>query len=530
VVEGYAEHIFRKEQIPLAQYREEVVAKFNPTEFDADEWVRIAQAAGMKYMVITAKHHDGFAMWPSKVNDYNIKDATPFGRDPMRELRDACKRAGLLFGFYYSHAQDWSHPYGQRNEWDFDHPQPNARRWWEKPEWADYVKKSWQYVNEKSIPQMEELIEWYDPDIMWFDTHAWLPPEITRVIVEKARELKPDMIINSRGTPGIFDYKSTNDRPEYFHRTDGYWEAIPTTNNSYGYHAHDKSYKPPSFFIKLLARAAGRGGNLLMNVGPMGNGKIDPTDVKILTAIGDWLRVNGDSIYGAQRTPLAVQAWGDTSVRGDTLYLHVFDWPRNGKLVVGGLLSEPERVYLLGDPGQAPLAYRRLNGTDIEIDISAAAPDPVDTVIAVVVEEGVAGNRDNILLSNDVGANIIHVFEGDLHGRNIEWGGGNIRTNFIIKWSDPSSYITWPVRLGEAGPFDVSIRYTADDSMVGNGYEVQIGDNVLEETVSETGKHVIARVGRLALVPGAYTLAVKAKNIRSTDLMQLTDIRLAPVR
>ena len=530
VVEGYAEHIFRKERIPLEVYRKEVAAKFNPTEFDADEWVRIAKEAGMRYMVITAKHHDGFAMWPSKVNDYNIRDATPFERDPMRELRDACKRAGLMFGFYYSHAQDWSHPYGQRNQWDFGHPQPNARRWWEKPEWADYVKLSWRYVNEKSIPQMEELIEWYQPDIMWFDTHNWLPPEITRVIVQRARQLKPDMIINSRGTPDIFDYKSTNDRPEYFHRTEGYWEAIPTTNNSYGYHAHDKTHKPPAFFIRLLARAAGRGGNLLMNVGPMGNGKIDPTDVEILAAIGRWLKVNGDSIYGAERTPLALQAWGDSSVRGNVLYLHVFDWPRNGKLVAGGVTSEPVRAWLLADPERKPLAVRRLDDRDIEIDIPAAAPDPVDSVIAVEMDGPVTGTRDAILLSTHVRANVLHVFEGELHGPQIAFGGGNVRSNFISRWRDPSAYVSWPVRLREPGLFEVAVRYTADEKMLGNRFAVEIGRERVEGEITKTGRHVVATLGRVKLSPGTCTLAVKPVKIASGDLVRLTDVRLVPVR
>ena len=530
-VSGYAEHILRSKEIPLAEYKDKVVAKFNPQDFDADEWVRIAKSAGMKYIVITAKHHDGFAMWDSKLTDYDIIDSTSFGRDPMRELRDATKKAGLLFGFYYSHAQDWSHPYGQRNSRDFGYEQPQKRGWYKQPEWAEYVEKSWIYVNEKSIPQMEELIISYDPDIMWFDTHNWLPADMTRVIVERAKELKPDMIINSRGTTGIYDYKSTNDRPEYFQRTDEkYWEAIPTTNDSYGYHAYDKSHKPVAFFVDLLVRAAGRGGNLLMNVGPMGNGEIDPVDVKLLAQIGDWLIPNGESIYGAERTPLAVQGWGDTTVKGNKLYLQVMNWPTSGKLVVGGLESSVKKAYFLTENNAASLDVERLNDMDVVLTVPLKAPDELCTVIVLELDEALVADK-TILLNPAVSFNMLHVFEGDLHGKDIKWGSGNIKSNFIQYWPSSDDYIGWPVRANEDGRYLLTAHYTGMGDNPGNVFSVEVAGQSFDATVEKKGKYLLATLGEVIIPAGTHTLTVKAKKQKpDSNLVNLTDISLIPMK
>jgi len=530
-VEGYSEHIMRKKEIPLAVYKEKVVANFNPQEFNAEEWVQTAKAAGMKYIVITAKHHDGFAMWDSELTDYDIIDSTSFNRDPMRELRDATKKAGLLFGFYYSHAQDWSHPYGQRNSRDFGYEQPQNRGWWSKPEWTEYRDKSWLYINEKSIPQMEELIVDYDPDIMWFDTHAWLPGDMTQVIVKRAKELKPDMIINSRGTPGIKDYSSTNDRPEYFQRTAlEYWEAIPTTNDSYGYHAYDKSHKPVSFFIDLLVRAAARGGNLLMNVGPMGNGQIDPVDVKILTQIGDWLIPNGESIYGVEYTPMAIQAWGDTTMKGQKLYLQVMDWPDSGELVVGGIESKVNKAYFLQDKDMANLGLKRLNDLDVVLSIPKQAPDPLNTVIVLELGGPIMANK-TILLSPAVSTNMLHVFEGELHGKGMKWGGGNARTNFIQNWPSPEGYISWAVRANETARYRLTARYTGMGDNLGNVFSVEIAGQSFDGVVEAKGKHLVFELGEANIPAGRHTLTVKTKQQKAgSNLVYLTDISFIPVK
>ena len=274
-------------------------------------WVKLIKAAGMQYVVITAKHHDGFAMYPSAVTKYNIRDATPFKRDPMRELSDACRAAGLNFGFYYSHAFDWEHPDAPGNDWDYQNPGGDkhlyersigdiSKMWYDAhPELVEKAKK---YVDEKAIPQLQELIAKYHPDIFWFDTPAKLPLSEQLRIVKAVRAADPKVVINGRAARGLGknfgDYNDTADNPAEVREAEGDWEAIPTVNNSYGYNQFDHHYKTPEFFIRLIAKIAAKGGNTLLNIGPKGDGTIDENATRILKGIGRWMAVNGDSIHG----------------------------------------------------------------------------------------------------------------------------------------------------------------------------------------------------------------------------------------
>src|SRR4030095_5939857 len=247
---GYAEHMMRIQKIPRADYLSKVVSVFNPVKFDADEWVKLIKAAGMKYVIITAKHHDGFAMYPSTVSKYNIRDATPFKRDPMRELLDACKRQGIRFGFYYSHAFDWEDPNAPGNDWDYDNPGGDkglhgGLTWFDQN--PQLLPKAQRYVDEKAIPQIVELLKNYHPDILWFDTPSKLPLSENLRILKALRAADKNVVVNGRLARGMNysfgDYKNTGDRAAEIVPTDGDWETIPTTNESYGYHKFDLSHK-----------------------------------------------------------------------------------------------------------------------------------------------------------------------------------------------------------------------------------------------------------------------------------------------
>src|SRR2546421_7668199 len=280
-VKGYAEHIMRKFQIPIDVYRKEVAGNFNPTRFDAREWARLAKDAGMGYMVITSKHHDGFAMFDSQVSDYNVVKATPWHHDPMKDLKAACERQGIKLGFYYSQAFDWGEENGAGNDGDYDNPGGDrllhgGRNWWESS--PELVAKTQKYVDGKAIPQIRELIAKYHPALIWFDTPSKLPGWQNLQILKATRQAGPDVVINSRIVGGLGDYQSTTDRPAEFPPHDGDWEGIPTTNESYGYNQNDHSHKPASHFIELLAKACARGGNLMLNFGPRGDGTFDPAD------------------------------------------------------------------------------------------------------------------------------------------------------------------------------------------------------------------------------------------------------------
>ena len=544
---GYGEHIQRMAMIPIPVYLKEVAGKFNPTQFNADEWIRLAKQAGMGYFIITAKHHDGFAMFDSKVSPNTIVKATPFGRDPMPELKAACKKYGVKFGFYYSHAFDWGEENGPGNDWDFQNPGGDrllhGTNWWkEYPQFLPNVRK---YVDEKSIPQILELIRNYDPDILWFDTPQKIPPEENLRILAAVRKAKPSLVVNGRIVTGLGDYASTYDRPAEFAPRDGDWEGVPTTNESYGYNANDRSHKPASHFIQLLAKSCARGGNMLMNIGPMGTGEIDGADQTILKGIGKWWAVNGESIRGTTRTPLAVQAWGESTRKGNRLYLHVFEWPADGSLVVGGLNTEVTKAYLLSNPSTPIPTFRK--GIDLFLAVPKIAPDPADSIIVLeCVGEPKADSAR--LLSRSVPGNVLRAFDAVRKGR-LFFGPGKRKDDVVLGWTNKRLAVVWPARLNEKATFDVAINYDAPEAVaqpkVAEGdagkeasrvqkgasgtYVVKINGQEFAKPV-RPGKFINDTLGRVTLKPGSFEIGVYAKEITGEELFRLRRLILKPVK
>ena len=540
-VRGYAEHIQRIRKIPIPVYKEQVVARFNPVRFDADEWMRTAKRAGMGYFIITAKHHDGFAMYDSEVSPYNIVDATPFKRDPMRELRDAAKRHGVRFGFYYSHAFDWGEENGAGNDWDFQNPGGDLRlhgtEWWvDTPALLPRIKR---YVDEKSIPQVQELIRKYDPDIMWFDTPSKLPPEENLRILRAAREAKPTLVINGRGVQGVpggpearfGDYANTADRPAELIPHEGDWEAIPTTNESYGYHSADLTHKPAEHFVQLLAKAAARGGNLLMNIGPMGDGRFDPKDMTILNGIGDWMDKYRESIQGTTRTPLPPQVWGHSTLKGARMYLHVFDWPKDGKLRVAGLQSDLREARLMSVPGAAPLPFRTIGNADVEIDVPRAAPDRWDAVI--ILELGVPIEVDPAyFVPSSGGPYYLHVFDGKRTEANIGYADGKRDRDVTVNWNRPDAGIDWLMRVAQRTRYRVSVNYTTLNADNNGTFEIAFGDQRLVGKVVPTANQTTfntLQLGEVVLGPGQVEVKIRPREIVGGELMRLRRIELIPI-
>ena len=517
----YAEHIQRVLKIPIAEYRREVAGHFNPTNFNADEWIRTAKEAGMGYFIITSKHHDGFAMWPTKVNDYNVMDATPWHHDPMKDLRAACKKYGVKFGFYYSHAFDWGNENAPGNDWDFNNPGGDkligGKNWWEnKPEFLASARK---YVDEKSIPQLQELIRNYDPDIFWFDTPSKLPESENYRILKAVREASSRVVINGRIVRSLGDYASTADRPAEFPPHEGDWEAIPTTNESYGWNKFDDSHKSPAHFIQLLAKAVARGGNVLMNIGPMGDGRMDPKDVAILKSIGDWWKVNGESIRGCDRTPLPVQTWGESTRNGDTLYLHVFDWPKDGTLVIGGLKSNVKNVRLLSASRAIPFSVKRLNTLDVAINgLPAEAPDAADSVIAIECEGGVIADNAR-LLQPSFATETLRVFDAQLHGKSLRFGPGKVRDAHVTGWRKADDFISWPVRIDEPAEYEVELVYDAEPESDGATFAVNFGSQPLAGKV-RSGKIQTVALGRTTFQPGNLEIKLTTIEKRDAEVMQ----------
>jgi hypothetical protein len=530
-VKGYAEHIQRILKIPIPAYREQVAGHFNPTEFNAEEWIHTAKQTGMGYFIITAKHHDGFAMFDSQVSDYNVVKATPFKRDPIKELRAACDKYGVKFGFYYSQAFDWGEANAPGNDWDYDNPGGDrglhgGRNWWlSNPE---LLAKARKYVDEKAIPQLLELIRNYHPDIFWFDTPSKLPDSENLRVLKAVRQASPGVVINGRLVRNCGDYASTADRPAEFAPHEGDWEGIPTTNESYGWNRNDHSHKPPAHFIQLLAKAAARGGNTLMNIGPMGNGKMDPADLAILQGIGQWWRVNGESIRGTTRTPLPVQAWGESTRKSSRLYLHVFDWPHDGQLILGGLKSPVSRAYLLADPRRASLKVDRVNSLDVRIEVPPSAPDKADSVVVVDGEGSRVADSARLLLP-DVATNTLRVFDGERRGKTLHFGAGKTRDAYVDNWSRANEFMAWPVRLDQPATFEVSVVYDATSESAGGRYTVRLGEDSLSGTV-EAGEQLCASLGHVQLQPGALEVQVGPEKIQGSELMRLRSVLLRPVR
>lgn len=538
-VDGYAEHLMRKEKIPRSVYIEKLVNPFNPEAFDAGAWVRAIKAAGMRYLVITAKHHDGVAMYPSMVGDVSIR-ASAFQRDPMAELSAACKKYGIKFGFYYSHAFDWEHPDAPGNDWDYDNPGGDkllhgGTSWFNVH--PELLPKAIKYVNEKSIPQIQELIRKYDPDILWFDTPSKLPLSENIRILKAIREIDKQVVVNGRlarsAEISFGDYKNTADRPSEFFPVTGDWEAIPTTNESYGYSKYDNSHKSVTFFIRLLAKAAARGGNLLMNIGPMGNGLIDPRDTAILHNMGMWMQQNGESIYGTAASPLPRQAWGESTRKDKRLYLHVFHWPANAPLYVGGLTGAVNKAWMLTDKSQKALPVKRVNGKDITIQLPATAPDTMNSVVVLEMKT---------LLTDSVRVldpyelpNILLAFDGKLHGKGFKYGDGKAPKYYVFDWTKQEQYISWTFRLPAEGRFTGKIKYAADAGTGINTFTVKVNGRTLQgktqAVASNKGETIISQeLGQLRLPAGVHTLEIHPGNITGKELMKLFEISLTPTQ
>ncbi len=294
-IQGIGEWIMNRAKIPVAEY-ELLARRFDPVKFNAEEWVRLATAAGQKYIVITAKHHDGFAMYRSAVSKYNIVDATPFGRDPMKELAEACRRHGLRLCFYYSQAQDWHHPDGAGNTWDYDESNKNFAR----------------YLDDLAKPQVREILTQYGLiGLIWFDTPMKMTREQSIEFRDLVHELQPQCLVSGRVGNDVGDYRSMGDNQIPVKVLDYDWETPVTLNDTWGFKKDDQNWKSTQTLIRQLVDVVSKNGNYLLNVGPTAEGLIPQPSVNRLIELGKWLRTNGEAVYGARPSPFPYEFdWG----------------------------------------------------------------------------------------------------------------------------------------------------------------------------------------------------------------------------
>jgi alpha-L-fucosidase len=404
-VNRIGEWIMNRGKIPVAEYQA-YAKQFNPVKYDADAWVKMAKDAGMKYIVITAKHHDGFALFDSKASKWDMVDATPYGKDLIKPLAEACRKHGIKLGLYYSHAQDWNNPGGAA-------ARKVAKEGWDNPDsaridaytaahtghWdpAQTTKTMSEYIDEVAVPQVKEILTNYgEIAVLWWDTPTGMTDEYAEKF-QAALALQPNIITNDRlkrpNYPG--DYKTPEQRIPDLKELDGKdWETCMTMNETWGYKSWADKWKTPETMVRNLIDIASKGGNYLLNVGPKADGEFPIQSIESLKAIGAWMKVNGESIYATKASPLAPLPWGRCTRKeqngNTTLYLSVFEWPKDGNLVVPGLKNKVTSAKLLAD-GKTLKTKTDDNG--LVITVPEKSSDPIATVIKLELK----GMTDSIM-------------------------------------------------------------------------------------------------------------------------------------
>ena len=513
---GIGEWIMNWGKIPVAEYKA-FAKQFNPVKYKPEDWVLLAKEAGMKYIVITSKHHDGFALFDSKVTDWDIVDATPYGKDLLKPLAEACAKHGVKLGFYHSQAQDWNHPGGAA-----------AGGHWDKAQDGDMD----QYIRTIAVPQVKEILSNYGPvAVLWWDTPTGMNRARAEMLLPLIR-LQPGIITNNRLGGG---YGGDTETPEQHIPATGFkdrdWETCMTMNDTWGYKSYDNNWKSVETLLRNLVDIASKGGNFLLNVGPTSEGLIPQPSVERLKAIGQWMKVNGDSIHATTPNPWKRLPFdGRATVKGNTLYLHVFQWPEGG-LKIAGLQGEVASVKAL-DPS-IRLGKPECTREDDQIILSIPVPekpDPVDTVVAVTFTGPVPTALAPVtILQADDGSVALKAADAAIQGSQLRYEPDKDCLGF---WGDLNDWASWNVKVTKPGTFDVQITLACDRGTGGSEYVVAVADRQLKGKVEETGSWTAFKTETLGTLSiekaGKHTLSIKAVSKPGTAVMNLRSIVLKP--
>ena len=448
---GIGEWIMKNARIPVNEYRQ-LATTFNPVKFNAHDFVATAKNAGMKYIAITSKHHDGFAMFKSDASKYNIVDATPYGKDVIKALAEECQKQGLKMCFYYSQSRDWNEPNGLDNDWDF-------------PKERNFQK----YLNEKVKPQLTELLSNYGPiGLIWFDTPMDISKEQSQSLKDMVRKLQPECIISGRLGGGVeTDYMSTGDNVIPAAVVPGDWEVPATLNNTWGFKKNDHEWKSPEALTRLLFDIAAKGGNYLLNVGPTAEGLIPQESVDILAKVGDWMKINSECIYGTQASPFNIEfKWGNITQKPGKLYLGIFNWPSE-TFYLEGLKNKVRKVYLLADKQQKALFFKEIYNQETDhhrltLELPKQAPDKVVSVIVIEiegpasVETAICQQADKTILLPGFSATAVKAGKPAELKFTARGGGAD--------WRDAAISLIWNFKVEKAGTYQIDIVTTETGS------------------------------------------------------------------
>ncbi len=524
---GRHEWIRNMAQIPQAQY--DVYARqFNPVKFNADAWVDLAKNAGARYMVITSKHHDGFSIWRSAASDYDM-EITPYPGDPLKQLAESAKNKGMRLGFYHS-IMDWHHPdYRPRRSWEYPN---NFKTGGDINRYIDFMQA-----------QLKELLTRYgDVAMIWFDgewEHTLAEARRDDQTYDLIRSIQPNTLINDR----LYERKPGNKAdfgtPEQYVPATGIkdpsgkpilWESCVTINNdSWGYNKYETEFKTERDLIRMLVEVVSKGGNLLLNVGPKPDGTIQDEFVTRLNAMGRWMKVNGDAIYGTTASPFErMSFFGRATSKGNKLYLHLFEWPKDGTLRVSGLRNLVHGARLLADPSRSVSAKR--NGDDLLISLPGAAPDEIASVVELTLDGAPVAapfsNRPDTHGVITLGAESCEIETEFEQRAKKENALGHV---FVTRWTRDKDVPFWTVQTPKAGRYMAEITYSSRKA--DTPFTVEIGGVKLTGKTANSGGDWVFKtypLGEIQIKEGASEARVRL-HTQSGGTMNLEKVVLRPV-
>ncbi|MGM9812253.1 MAG: alpha-L-fucosidase [Muribaculaceae bacterium] len=426
-----------------------VAKQFNPSQFDAMKIAQLAKDAGMKYIIITSKHHDGFAMYHSACNKFNIVDATPFHRDPMKELSEACKALGLGFGFYYSHNQDWTTPGGSGG------PSTDANG--NKKTFDDYFYS-------KCLPQVEEITKNYgDIELIWFDTPGGMPQKYAKELVDVVHRNQPKAFVSGRVGYDMGDYQTFGDMEVPIENVSGLWESVDVTNDAWGYAWYDNNWKTPKQIVQNLVSTVARGGTYMLNIGPDGKGNVPDFAVRSLVASGKWINSHQQVVCGTDPSPWKhALPWGDVVKKGNKLYLTVFNWPSSGKLYLPGLQSKIKSAALLNN-GKAQRIKFNQDDLWTVFQLPLSCPDNLCSVIELTLSTDSPVVDNTIAIDPEIGLEHLSVKLAKTDNCNCyksSWMEkfGEWKHMYCVNNLNKGGTITWTVKVKTPGVYAVSLE------------------------------------------------------------------------